>query len=86
MKTASDLKAITTDVLQTRLSVSRERATELLTKTIIPQMENAAHDGHFSTICHIPSEVAIDTIVTTLQDNGYKVSRTGRKLTIGWIS
>lgn len=85
MKHANELNTMYHNALAEALAQSRKKATDLLETTIAPKMEEMAAKGFYGYTCSVEADVSIETIITQLQENGYKVNRTGRKLAINWL-
>ena len=85
MKNAKELHAITATAIYVELERHKERAIKTLNDKIVPQMELAAARGSFWIDYHVDAGISLDTIMNELQNNEYKVTRSGRTLRISWV-
>lgn len=85
MKNATELKEIATTVINVLFAKKQEEARKVLNTRIVPQMEIAAAYGHFWIDYYVDAGIDIDTIIGELKANGYKVTKSGRMLNIGWV-
>ena len=85
MKNAKELNTIYHSAMMVKMEQMKEEAIAFLESQIVPKMEEFAAKGHYGYSCVIDHTICIDTIILELEKNDYKVTRTGRKLSITWL-
>lgn len=85
MKNAKELTVIYQSALLKKVEKMKKEALEFLDKNIAPKMEEHANEGDYGYSCVIDPTICIETIITELEKNDYKVNRAGRKLSISWL-
>lgn len=89
MKNASELNAITTEVLMDKETKEMARITEIVETTIYPQLEEQALNGYYTKTIHLDTmnDHEIEIVLETLLIYGYDVRKHANRkhsLIVNW--